>query len=512
MVLDWIPPSVKASLRVCMETALIIVYCLCGVVVLVVIFVVTMWCCCFRTDKKVALVQPAPVPTVSCTPPDGRSYPSPLVVHLRNNTQKPREIYVKVIHESQDQYDRYAALRGSNDPAAMADVSILNRSAQRREASARTARDEEQIGYMEYRSPLTLVEPGSYVIRAHTLRDGIADIQHFYFHIEAPHASVRMVPDNIERPLLAPPLIMPSSGEVTSSTHIKIIIEDETGCTGREMIKYSTDGTFPAVLYTGPFTVPVPHRANFHDCVIRAVVCAGDSASPEARAHLRVLPGSALLFDPTIPAPTAQVDAVGALLYFEPPEAPNSEVHFRVEFIKDRHGGYIDMDAAGSETQVYRNEPFLISADVARILAWTVPTTADGMKRSEASVYDVSLQKLTRNSKIRRGRLSPPVICVTCNDLYLTFDDPPSAFVLLYTLDGTEPAIGDDSHSTHRFAAGSKPIDVSKCEYKTLMVTARYFTPNALAAETATNREQRLGGDEVVRFGEKFSRGFHFEE
>ena len=122
MVLDWIPPSIKASLRVRMETALIIVYCLCGVVVLVVIFVVTMWCCCFRTDKKAALVQPAPVPTVSCTPPDGRSYPSPLVVHLRNNTQKPREIYVKVIHESQDQYDRYAALRGSNDPAAMADV------------------------------------------------------------------------------------------------------------------------------------------------------------------------------------------------------------------------------------------------------------------------------------------------------------------------------------------------------------------------------------------------------
>eukprot|EP00164_Ancoracysta_twista_P022608 GFYU01041759.1.p1 GENE.GFYU01041759.1~~GFYU01041759.1.p1 ORF type:complete len:177 (+),score=23.61 GFYU01041759.1:44-532(+) len=161
------------------------------------------------------------------------------------------------------------------------------------------------------------------------------------------------------------------------------------------------------------------------------------------------------------------------------------------------------------ETQIYDNEPFLISADVARILAWTVPMHADdvdGLKRSEAAVYDVSLQKLTRSSKTRRGRLPAPVICVTCNDLYLAFDDPPASFILMYTLDGTEPSIGDDSRSTHRYTSGSKPIDVSKCEYKTLLVTARYFTANALAAV-----ESHVS-DEVVRFGEKFSRGFHFEE
>lgn len=214
-------------------------------------------------------------------------------------------------------------------------------------------------------------------------------------------------------------------------------------------------------------------------------------------AELVVLRHDSLTYDRTIPAPTAQVEAIGAMLYFEAPVEASAVIHYVLETTIAK-----EMDSE-QPTEVYLNKAIKLPDNVRRILAWTVPKTlsyatdqASTLKRSHAAIYDVYLQKVVSSGSPKGSkRCLPPIICVTCSDLSLTFDTPPASYRLLYTIDGSEPSIADDVVATMQYVAGSKPIDIGKCSSDTVMVTARYFSKTERGA---------------TRFGDKFSRSFHF--
>lgn len=100
-----------------------------------------------------------------------------------------------------------------------------------------------------------------------------------------------------------------------------------------------------------------------------------------------------------------------------------------------------------------------------------------------------------------------PVMCVTCQDVDVKFDDPPRGCVILYTLNSTDPCaeLGEGSSDAPRQVfewrgGGAAPIRLVRGEYEThVTLTARTVVPMSSHGESG------------VRFGHRFSRRFYFQ-
>ena len=520
-------------------------------------------------------------PLATMSKPPGR-YVSPLTLEIYPSAPRQCDIYVKIVHESSgDAYQHYFNGRHHFGGGGATNASVMTARGTNgfgygghnggalaaAEAAAAYAADEvikdQLMGYLLYTQPLQLVRSGSYIVRVHCLCRGdeaegledISDVRQYHYTVvrEGEGHSVTFVEDEPAPPAMpysprgglpiAPPRIIPDSGEVTDITPIKIVLSGGANGPlaadmsvfsnagnggGAEHILYSTDNSFPSVMYTGPFTLSIPRGQLSARYTVRAVATDGARASEVTAATLEVLQHSAVAYDPSIPAPTAQVEAIGAMLYFENPLEHEAVIEYQLEYEGERaylpdgtpapspllaaDGGGVGFGAAeedpyggisGRERLLYQGRSIEIVREVRRIYAWTVPKGGGGgrgerLKESRPAIYDVSLQRLVPHPRAHKNsarRCTAPVMCVQCSDLFLAFDEPPALYRLLYTLDGSEPSVADDAFSTRRYHAGAQPIDISKCAEGSVTVTARYFT-----------RPDDRG---LTRFGDRFSRGFH---
>lgn len=393
--------------------------------------------------------------------------------------------------------------------------------------------------FLLYTSPLEFVEDGTYIIDAYTVRPHekiVGAVHRFTFLVgsdpgsggaaaRAP-SSTQLVDINVTRqqnvaatPLSQPgdperqgppptvslppsvwpsmgfgpplpPVISPGSGEVTTSTSIVITPHDRS--TVAEQIRYSVDGRYPSLLYSGPFQLSMPppsvlpSRRLFVDVQAIAVrypsplvvVGSGDSApvaaltdhnvSPVVHARLEVRPGGLSYFDAQIPAPAVQLSAVDALLYFdETALPPGTQTVYELVYVTEARQKAKFSRRRGT---VYNGSPIHLPESVASVHAWTVssPTAADapasggaeeieeddgGRIRSVPTIYDCrrastehgkpSRRRMEQYSVLPSQLLPPPVICVSCKEMDLVFDAQPANSCIAYTLNGCEPALCD---------------------------------------------------------------------
>ncbi|CCW65341.1 unnamed protein product [Phytomonas sp. EM1] len=393
-----------------------------------------------------------------------------------------------------------------------------------------------------------------------------------------------------------PPHIIPESGAVTTRTLINI---EPSGVV--EQLRYSVDGGEPTMLYTGPFTLSLPlgkpQTGRPHLVSIHAIALRGEAVSEVAKAVLEVRPAEHSYFDPSISAPSMQIRALNAQLYFvETGNPPGARTCYELIYQSEAR-----QKAKFSEKRciLYDGRPIPLGENVAFVYAWTVDggrlpqrsSIADGAPgsaagkdtfsllssgnpnelsrstleggthlRSVATIYDCARGSVDHPNPSRKrlsdsgntaSLLPPPVLCVSCEEIELEFDDAPANSVIAYTLNDKEPALFDitppacavpvassaskSPHRSHhrrrrrRHDSSSNSADdrlegdpgglntfiyqpgrrirVTLLESKGVYVTARIFMPVHGASE------DRVGSGKLIgyRYGHLFRRGFFFD-
>nr|CCC92083.1 conserved hypothetical protein [Trypanosoma congolense IL3000] len=443
--------------------------------------------------------------------------------------------------------------------------------------------------YLLYSQPLVLVNPGRYVISAHTVSSSkrfVGAVHRFCFdlgqrdiHSESPseemnlintqantlggdclsprHRDVMAEDDTTLRHRPLPPRIIPSEGEVTTFTPIVIAPNKES--TTPDQIRYSVDGTYPSLLYTGPFTLSVPPPSSDDmgssvPIVVRAMVVSSwgcGTASDVVHANLSVYKAGHNFMDPQVPTPVARVHAVDAKLYFdESQRPPNTSILYQLVYVSEARTKPKFSRRRGT---VYAGESIPLSEDVAFIYAWTFVGDVGGSRgvveldeidgerrrhvRSSAAVYDchrgTTWNRETRDgvgSSLQRSdrggsELPPPTICISCSEIDVYFEEPPGGGVVCYTLDRTEPAVPTSAVATVHTASPSlggpagvqthkstgpnlstyvynpnQPIRVTLLQTDQVFLTARTFIP---VVDPAAG-----GAVTCYRFSDRFYRGF----
>ncbi|KAG5478913.1 hypothetical protein CUR178_05494 [Leishmania enriettii] len=422
-------------------------------------------------------------------------------------------------------------------------------------------------------------------------------------HMQSPSSTTVGPPAAAIVDVPLPPVISPSEGEVTTST--EIVITPHELSTSPDHLRYSVDGSYPTLIYTAPFTLSLPPpsllpsqrrqvtvqaiavhaaAAAFGDDPTAISACsrlAGGRVSAVSRAVLLLRPAGLSYFDPQVPAPSIRLRATDATLYFDeshnPPETQTlyelvlmSEARRKAKFSRQR-------------ARLYDGNPVKLTENVASVHAWTVMSSAAAAAhfgggvgadavdrvRSVPTIYDCS-KAATERGKLSRRRseqynirpeqlLPPPVMCVSCDEVKLAFDDPPANSRIAYTLNDTEPALhdvyppacavplGDDvSAGTHGSGDGrrredwrsdhpspilgdrdgahtyiyqpGKYIHVTLMETRRVYVTARVFVPifegsdGALFGDRGAQGGSCVGSGKLLgyRYGGVFHRGFYF--
>ncbi|AIN98559.1 hypothetical protein LPMP_231090 [Leishmania panamensis] len=394
-----------------------------------------------------------------------------------------------------------------------------------------------------------------------------------------------------------PPVISPSGGEVTTST--EIIITPHELSTTPDQLRYSVDGSYPTLLYTAPFKVSLPPPSLLpsqrRQVIVQAIAVHAAAASPGedstvisasswvpggrvssiSRAVLQVRPAGLSYFDPQVPTPSMRLRATDAILYFdESHNPPQTQTLYELVFVNESRR---KVKFSGQRACFYDGNPIALTENVATVHAWTVMSsdaaaarfsggsgadTADRV-RSVPTIYDCSRGALEHGKLSRRRMeqynihpeqlLPPPVLCVSCNEMKLAFDDPPANSRIVYTLNDTEPVLCDvnppacavpmsndtcgsrqrqggkredhvspilgdrDGAHTYVYQPG-KYIHVTLMESQPVYVTARVFVPifegddGALYGGRGAQGGSCLGSGKLLgyRYGGVFHRGFYF--
>lgn len=346
------------------------------------------------------------------------------------------------------------------------------------------------------------------------------------------------------------PRILPATGDIT--THIPVTIHPHVASTTADQIRYSIDGSHPSLLYTSPFTLSAGR------VVVRAIATsAASSPSPVVEAHLNVTPYGASYADPSIPAPTLQIEGRDAVLYFDTQLLPadGSIYYYCAALDLLRRDPNFHASFHPERCQTYAGKPISIASSIARIYAWTVVAG----RHSRCVLYDAHAGTSPAVMAMERQlspyspyadaidvHIPPPVMCVSCSELDFSFDEPPAGSQIAYTLNRTEPALVDvsppacaasaaslpremregsalylpgDSQGmhTHTYHSGGK-VRLSLLEAEGMYVTARIFIPIFSEGNdyhrSASEPGVGGGGGRVIgyRYGAVFHRGFHFSD
>lgn len=502
--------------------------------------------------------------------------------------------------------------------------------------------------FLLYANPLEFTEAGTYMIQAHTVhptRKVVGAVHQFVYVVTATPsagfnalaggggggANANLIDIDIARRQLAraqaeanafqaaapasalsatvappstagaaplPPTIWPSSGEVTTST--EVVISPHELSTSPDQLRYSVDGSYPSLLYTGPIKLSLPppsllpsqrRQVIVHAIAVRAdgggVSAAaraglGTGVSATARAVLQVRPAGLSYFDPSVPTPSMRLRASDATLYFdESQNPPHTQTLYEVVYVEEARR---KVKFNRHRARLYDGNPIVLPENVATVHAWTVmrsdaadregaaPEEACERVRSMPCIYDCSRAAAERG-KLSRRRLEqynirpdqllpPPVMCVSCGEMELAFDDAPANGRIAYTLNGTEPALCDvtppacavplgsdavvavsgaarsgaggvgssgrhdhvspvvgdrDGSHTYLYQPG-KHIHVTLMETQQVFVTARAFLPifegsdGALYGDHGAQGGNCLGSGRLLgyRYGGVFHRGFYF--
>ncbi|GET88757.1 hypothetical protein, conserved [Leishmania tarentolae] len=440
--------------------------------------------------------------------------------------------------------------------------------------------------------------------RAQSSGDALQQTSHMdpSAHMQASSAMVEPSHDIVGNVPL-PPVISPSGGEVTTST--EIVITPHELSASPDQLRYSLDGSYPTMIYTGPFrlTLPPPSLLSSQrrqvtvqaiavhaaaaapgDCSAAMPACsrvAGGRVSAISRAVLQVRAAGLSYFDPQVPTPSMRVCATHAMLYFdESNNPPQTQTLYELVFVNEARR---KVKFSRQRAQLYDGRPVVLAENVATVHAWTVmrsasaaagfggraESAAEDRVRSVPTIYDCSRAAIERGKLSRRRAeqygvypeqlLPPPVICVSCSEVKLVFDDPPANGRIAYTLNDTEPALFDvsppacaaptgdgaggaipegnqrrscggrgddhvspivgdrDGSNTHIYQPG-KHIHVTLMETQQVYVTARVFVPifegsdGALYGDRSAQGSSCLGGGRLLgyRYGGVFHRGFYF--
>ncbi|CCD20467.1 hypothetical protein ERJ75_001237000 [Trypanosoma vivax] len=560
------------------------IFVICGIFLLVIIvLLIYLWCRRREGDDKgdetmYRGFKQRNAYELTCIPSPGIHY-SPLVVTLHSSSNEPCDILIDVAHTPHHMLsDNVAGITASRGDTST-------------DSAAQLLSSNESHGehFQLYRSPLQFTRPGTYTIKAHTVYPNLrilGAVHNFTFDVHANNQSTmndakveqlqgqeRLPDPSPQSPRfdladraagvterqgrLFPPRIVPEDGEVTTFTPI-VISPSEDGAPP-DQIRYSVDGTYPSILYTAPFTLSVPpFNANNPkspgvSIVVRAVaICCRDKelASDVVEAHLTVHKPGHTFLDPAVPAPVVQVRAVDAMLYFdETKRPPNTCILYQLVYVAEARQKPKFSRKRGI---LYDGKSIPLSDDVAFVYAWTFSPEEGGAtspamndcptgrrhKRSSAAVYDCRRgAKWNRGLREEKGdgvgqsdldnSLSPPIICISCKESEVFFDDPPAGGIICYTLDCTEPrapnaamvalhmsSVGlprpvrleeeagpaSEVNSSTRIYRPGQPIYVTQLEVEQVYLTARTFIPivDPVAGGSVTG----------YRFSERFFRGF----
>lgn len=323
-----------------------------GALLVIILASIIFWCFCCRkvvyTDDNRSKLgkggHGVPLQIVS-SPPDG-TYAIPLTVELKT-VQPNLDILVRIVavdangSEVDDELGGLVVGGGANahnsdnrlfPPAP----GVVGRSSFPVAIDGHNA----VAGLMLYRDALEFTEPGTYYVLAHTLSPdkAVSEVHQFNFTVVGDEAEI---PRNAAIVLgIEPPMIEPCRGEVTRSSAITISHPlhsteaplDHLGGHAdavRALIEqsdvalwYSVDGSFPRTRYFGPFCLPLPPHQTQHRVTVRALSTsmARGVASDVVEAHLTVVTDRYHFFDPSVVAPTLQLNASGSMLYFEDPK------------------------------------------------------------------------------------------------------------------------------------------------------------------------------------------------
>ena len=468
--------------------SIIVIYSICGALALFIVCVLVFFCVCRRRVPWFGRRPIIPQLHVVSVPTEG-VYPSPLIVQL-TALQPNVDILVRIVRQDEPFPPPTSA------PAA------------------------EQLavsGFLLYRDELVFDYPGTYYVMTHTISDSkkLSELQQFCFIVTGAVSFSSH---------LAPPRIIPSAGEVTTSTRIQLLPNERNANNLQALtFRYSIDGSFPYIPYVGPFFLPLEKNQNQAVVTVSAIAVDGKETSSVERAALTVFPARSAYFDPSIPAPTAKLMSSGSRLYFEDCGIPNTRVVYQLDYLNERrHKDRSSNNTKNSNSYSYnRGEMIDIAKDVARIVAWTVDERNEKL-RSQPAVYDASRQVMSYPSDLlvsgvaggMAPPLPPPVMCVACSDFAVTFDEPPAKGEILYTLNNAEPDVDDDI-GTFRYRP-SQPLSIGQGEYKQLFVTARtYIRDDGMIDEGGGDAMVSSGGlstefRRTYRFGNRFYRGFFF--
>ena len=421
------------------SVAVIVVYSCAGFLGLVLIAVLLY--VLFRRRNAV----PASTSLITCHPPEG-AYAAPLVVSLSSALESGLFVRIQL------------------GKAIVADKELV------------TSATAEALGYCQYEHPLRFDVPGSYTINVCAFANdeaGIGNLTTLVYSVLAAKAA---------KDCLRPPIIVPDSGEISDRTHVHIIPPptlDSDGGGANVSLHFSTDGTYPSQLYTGPFVISsvAPRPSNsVREVAISAVATFSGRRSSVATALLQVRSGKCQIFDPTIPPPAALVTTTHPKLYF---------VHTRRDVSIHYTFGYLQKSGQCS-ILTYEGTPIDLSANVEEVTAWAVSTTIPRIE-SDKRVYNCARQ--TDDTAGSNGSLPPPTIMVSCSGVMLEFEEMAPVYKLVYTLDGTEPSLENGA----QYHNGQNPVDVMRGQSSSAHIIARFFLLDE-------------NGD--VRFGERFSRVF----
>jgi hypothetical protein len=391
---------------------IVIIYSICAAVAVLTFIAVIFFCVCRRRVSWFGHHRHnIPQLHVLSVPSEG-IYPRPLVVQLT------------ALHPNVDILLRIVRQEDPHPPPAAnpAEVSVS--------------------GFLLYRDELVFDWPGTYYVMTHTISDDkkLSELQQFCFIVTGAVALSNV---------LEPPRIVPGTGEVTTFTRIQLLpgrdhnvrVLPDGSCAGSDSpqgvtYRYSIDGSFPFILYTGPFLIPLEKNQNQADILVSAVAVDGREMSAVATAALTIFPARSSFFDPTIPAPSAKLLSSGSKLYFEdlPQGVSHAGIVYAMEFLSERrHSERIRVASSSSrypaaKTVLYRRGEMIdVAKDVARIVAWTVDLRND-TNRSMPAVYDAAKQSMTYPGGESSGgsNLPLPVMCVACADFELSFDEVPA--------------------------------------------------------------------------------------
>jgi hypothetical protein len=362
-----------------------------GALLVIILASIIFWCLCCRTAAASQKVRGGgghgvPLQIVS-SPPEG-TYAVPLTVELKT-VQPNLDILVRIVAvgadgcEVDDELGGVAMINGGGGvgssnalfpPAAPGDKGQFGGVGGRSSFPAAIDGHNAVAGLMLYRDALEFTEPGTYYVLAHTLSPdkAVSEVHQFNFTLVGDESDI---PRGATAVMLGiePPMIEPCRGEVTRSSAITIShplhsteapIDHIGGHTDavRALIEqsdvalwYSVDGSFPRTRYFGPFCLPLPPHQTQHRVTVRALSTSMSRgvASDVVEANLTVVTDRYHFFDPSVVAPTLQLNASGSMLYFEDPKP----LHLFGDSGGSKSGGGSHYAAGASSGGVYQVPP-----------------------------------------------------------------------------------------------------------------------------------------------------------